>query len=85
MVNIDDLLDDLLSRPFSDEKAAQISDSLDWYLNQNDCDDTFRVTRDVSQQIFLNADAVVAWLKTHGATCDCQAASLLAELITPDR
>jgi hypothetical protein len=81
VMNIDDLLNQLMSRPFSDEKATQLAEALDWYLRQNPCDDTFRITLDVASQIFLNGPDAVAWLRNEGAACDCQALDRLSGML----
>lgn len=77
-MDIENLLGDMLSRPLSSEKEKQLSDSLSWYLTQNLCDHSFRVTADVCREIYANESEVIAWLRAQGAGCDCEAGALLA-------
>lgn len=78
-MNLDDLISGLIDQPFSAEKAIELRDALSWYLEQNSCDDTLRVTADVARQIFLDPVRTEQWFRSSGARCDCEALLLLVE------
>ena len=59
--------------PMTRHQFKQLFDHLDTALNENECDDTFKLTETFLQQAgIVNIPQVKEWLKSNGGYCDCE-------------
>ncbi|UFH33460.1 DUF2695 domain-containing protein [Chryseobacterium sp. C-71] len=61
------------SLPISKELFQTLFDFLDEKLEENDCDDSFKLTKQfLETNHIMNNEEIESWLQENGGFCDCE-------------
>jgi hypothetical protein len=71
----------LSSLPVSSEAIAGLFDHVDTQLQNDDCDDTLRISIEFAEESNWDVDGVVEWLRSNGGYCDCEVLMNVEELL----
>jgi hypothetical protein len=58
--------------PLTHDHLRALFDALDPALDEEGCDHTLRLTREILRRRGLDEERVIAWLAEYGGHCDCE-------------